>query len=287
MNPVKKLLNIKNVNILFLLKTGIGSAAAILIANRLGLAYSASAGIITLLTIQSTKKETIFIAIKRILAFLVAVTIASIVFRNFGYGSIAFGGFVFLFVASCNILGLEDGIAMNAVLTTHFLIEQRMDMAFLINEVSILLIGMSIGVGLNLIMPKNKDKILKKQKQLEEQIKGTLRGIACILKEKEIHCMSKGDTLGFQELDKLLESLLKEAYEHAGNRLLTDTKYLLSYLEMRKLQIVVLKNIVENIQQVHEIVTEAHVISDYIERISEFFHERNDVKGLLKELEAL
>lgn len=287
MSPVKKLLNIKNINIIFFLKTGIGSAAAILIANRLGLAYSASAGIITLLTIQTTKKETIFIAIKRILAFVVAVTIASIVFRNFGYTSIVFGGFVFLFVASCNILGLEDGIAMNAVLTTHFLIEQRMDMDFLINEVSILLIGMSIGVGLNLIMPKNKDKILKKQKQLEEQMKGTLRGIACILKEKEIRCMSKAYTLGFQELDELLDSLLKEAYEHADNRLLTDTKYLLSYLEMRKLQIAVLKNIVENIQQIHETVPEAHVISEYIEIISEFFHERNDVKDLLEELEQL
>lgn len=276
-----------NINILFLLKTGVGSAVAILLANRLGLAYSASAGIITLLTIQNTKKETIFIAFRRIMAFIVAVIIAYMVFSSFGYTSIAFGGFVFLFVASCNILGLQDGIAMNAVLTTHFLIEKKMDMPFLMNEVSILLIGMSIGIVINLIMPKNKAKIVKKQRQLEEQIQTALRDMACILKEKESHCMIEEDSLDFYKLDGFLEDLLKEAYEDADNRLLADTKYLLSYLEMRKLQIAVLKNIMGDINQIHAIVPQAYMISEYMERISESFHELNDVKELLEELEVL
>ena len=287
MNPIKKVTHIKNINILFLFKTGIGSAVAILLANRLGLAYSASAGIITLLTIQNTKKETIFIAFRRILAFLVAVTIAYVVFSSAGYTSIAFGGFVFLFVASCNILGLEDGIAMNAVLTTHFLIEKKMDMPFLINEVSILLIGMSIGIGLNLIMPRNKGKMVEKQKQLEEQMKIFLRDMACILKEKEVHCINEEESLNFHQLDDFLESLLKGAYEDAGNRLLTDTKYLLSYLEMRKLQMAVLRNIMENIQKIHVVVPQAYRISEYMERVSDSFHESNDVKTLLEELESL
>lgn len=287
MKPINKVTHIKNINLLFLFKTGVGSALAILLANKLGLTYSASAGIITLLTIQNTKKETIFIAFRRIIAFVVAVIIAYLAFSSFGYTSIAFGGFVFLFVASCHMLGLEDGISMNAVLTTHFLIEKRMDIPFLINEVSILLIGMSIGIGLNLIMPKNKGKMLRKQKQLEEQMKTALKDMACILKEKEIDCISQEGCLNFNELDEFLESLLKEVYEDAGNRLLTDTKYLLSYLEMRKLQITVLKNIMAHIKQIHSVVSQAYMISEYMERVSDSFHELNDVKALLHELEAL
>lgn len=280
-------MKIRKINLLFLLKTGVGSATAILLANKLGLAYSASAGIITLLTIQNTKKETIFIALRRILAFLIAVIVSYIIFSSIGYTSIAFGGFVFVFVAICNMLGLEDGISMNAVLTTHFLIEQRMDMAFLFNEVSILLIGMGIGIMINLIMPRNITQILEEQKELEGMMRNILKEMADTLKGKDI--LQKDKTMGpkFEKLDAHLDKLLKKAYNDANNRLLSDTKYLISYLEMRKLQIAVLKDIMKNINQVYEILPEARVISKYMTKISEDFHEKNDVIELLVELESL
>lgn len=277
MELIKK---IKKINLLFLLKTGVGSAIAILIADRLGLVYSASAGIITLLTIQNTKKETIIIALKRIVAFLVAVIIAYTMFGVFGYTSIAFGGFVFVFVAVCNIFGLQDGISMNAVLTTHFLIEQNMNISFLINEISILVIGMSIGITLNLIMPRNKDKLEKEQKILEEHIRSTLREMSNIIKGQEVY-------IDFNKLDKRLENLLKKAYEDAGNRFLSDTKYLISYLEMRKTQVSVLKNIQDDINKINKILPQSHLVAEYMEKVGDCFHELNDVKKLLTELESL
>lgn len=278
---------IKQINILFFFKTGIGSAIAILIANKLGLAYSASAGIITLLTIQNTKKETIFVALRRILAFLVAVGIAYVIFSIVGYTSIAFGGFVFVFVALCNILGLQDGISMNAVLTTHFLIEQKMDIPFLINETSLLIIGMGIGIIINLFMPRNKHKILEEKKRLEGQIKNTLRGIADIIKGKQAYPINEYRSVNFSLLDQTLKDLLTKAYEDAGNRFLTDTQYLISYLEMRKLQIGVLKNIMDNVDQIHEIVPQAYMISEYIDQVAEGFHEFNDVSDLIERLKEL
>ena len=47
-------------------KTGIGAVIAMIIAKELGLSYWVSAGIITILSIQSTKRESLKIAIKRI-----------------------------------------------------------------------------------------------------------------------------------------------------------------------------------------------------------------------------
>ena len=87
---MKKHLKIKNINLLFLIKAGIGSAIAIIVAQSLGLLYSPSAGIITLLTLQNTKKETIVIAVKRILSFILATVIAFLSFETMGYHSIAF-----------------------------------------------------------------------------------------------------------------------------------------------------------------------------------------------------
>jgi uncharacterized membrane protein YgaE (UPF0421/DUF939 family) len=271
---------IKNINLLFLLKTGIGSAAAIILAQELGFAYSPSAGIITLLTIQNTKKETIQIAFRRFLAFLLAVTITYLIFHSFGFSSIAFGGIVFLFTALCILLGLKDGISMNAVLMTHFLIERRMNLGLIVNEVGLLLIGMGIGIVLNLIMPKYREKIKKEQIMLEEEFKKTLRGMSVCLRKKD-------SDMNFTELDNLLESLMKKAYEDAGNTLLSNTKYLISYLEMRKLQAGVLKDIIEHNRDLPVILRHSLPIAGFMEHIADNFHELNNVEGLLSELKEL
>jgi uncharacterized membrane protein YgaE (UPF0421/DUF939 family) len=380
MNYFRKL---KQVNLLFLLKTGIGSAIAIILAEGLGFAYSPSAGIITLLTIQNTKRETIFIALRRMEAFILAVILSFLTFQSIGYTAIAFGAFVFIFVALCILLGLKDGISMNAVLMTHFLIEKKMDIPLIINEIALLLIGMGLGILLNLIMPRYREKIRKEQIDLEELMKLTLQGLGIMLKEKdscllqgesiyqereitpqeggiiqqreiiaskdvkmqvrevkplekvltlheieitahemeiqpqvsklspqekrkapqerELVCLSRTETnarimnlsdktyedVDFTELETFLEELLKKAYEDAGNTLLSNTKYLVSYLEMRKLQIGVLKDIKDNIKQIPVLLRQTYPIAEFLEHTASSFHELNNAKGLLNELKEL
>ncbi len=357
---------LNKVNILFLLKTGIGSAIAIILAQSLGLAYSPSAGIITLLTIQNTKKETIYIALRRFTAFIIAVSITYVMFRIFGYSAFTFGGIIFLFAGVCSLLGLKDGLSMNAVLMTHFLIEKTMDISFILNEVGLLVIGMVIGIMLNLIMPRYRELIRRDQILLEEEIKATLRELSHMLQEKD-SCLIQNQNIGkrimdtdlldyspniftqdnmkdstnnitkdklndrvefiteeiakvklkdklkndfkdklkdrektehlaqdeqasppnFIKLEHMLDNLLKKAYEDAGNTLQSNTKYLVSYLEMRKLQIEVLKNVAENIKHIPVILRQTYPIAEFLENIAESFHELNNVKGLLKELEEL
>ncbi len=316
MDRIKK---ISKVNPLFLFKTGFGSAIAILLADSLGFLYSPSAGIITLLTIQSTKKETITIAIRRLIAFLLGSLITYVIFQIFGYSPIAFGAFVFSFVAICFLSGLKDGIAMNAVLMTHFLIEKRMDIPLLLNELGLLTIGMGIGIILNLIMPSIMKKIRKDQLHLEEEIKKTLRKMSLLLKEKESCLLQEVDIserrlmkaeyspvyekdkqkdtadketyvrefIDFNSLEAMVETLLKAAYEEAGNTLLSDTRYLVSYLEMRKLQLDVLKDITVNIVSIPVIIRQTFPIADFIDSVATSFHELNNVEGLLIQLEKL
>lgn len=286
---MKTINRLKKLDFLLLLKTGIGSAAAIFLANRFNLLYSASAGIITLLTIQNTKIETISITVKRIISFFIAVAIAFIIFTRFGYTSAAFGGFIFVFAAISNFLGLQDGISMNAVLITHFLIEKRIDAPFILNEILLLMIGMGIGVLLNLIMPKNMEKIKKEQRIIEERMRNILKCMSNVLKGNKncLICNEDKDGIDLKTLNGLLDRSIEKAYEEAGNTLLTETKYQISYLEMRKLQMVVLKDMSKNIEEIHDILPQSIEISKYIEKVSEEFHELNNVKVLITELEEL
>ena len=70
----------KKINFIKVLKIAIGTGIAIIIAEFLGLKYVSSAGIITLLSIQDTKKSTIRIALKRIAGFVVSMFIAFVAF---------------------------------------------------------------------------------------------------------------------------------------------------------------------------------------------------------------
>ncbi len=290
----------KHISLLFLMKVSIGTAAAILIANQFGLLYSPSAGIITLLTIQNTKKETLILALKRVVAFAMAVVICFLLFQMIGYTAVAFGGFVFLFVALCLVFGLKDAIAMNAVLMTHFLIERRMDVPLILNELALLCVGMLLGIILNLIMPSKRIAIRKSQLLLEEDMKGALKTLSKMLRSKEMCLIQEGNAdyswqepeellheVDFQTLERKLEGLLQSAYEEAGNTLLNDTKYLISYLEMRKLQLDVLTDIKSKIEEIAVLLKQTYPIADFIDCIAQSFHELNNTKGLLLDLEKL
>ena len=187
---------------------------------------------------------------------------------------------------------------MNAVLMTHFLIEKHMGLPLILNEFGILAVGMIIGILLNMIMPSNKKNIRKEQLLLEEEIKKTLHSMANKLRDKEAYLIQPDNEMltranmtekqvDFDKLSAELEQLLKSAYAHADNTLLSDTRYLVSYLEMRKLQIEVLKSIRKDIESIPVILKQTFPIANFIQSIAGSFHELNNAEGLLKELDLL
>ena len=64
----------QRINWLKIAKTAVGAAIAAAIAYGLGLNYAVSAGIICLLTVCDTRKETVMVTLKRLMAFA-AVTL--------------------------------------------------------------------------------------------------------------------------------------------------------------------------------------------------------------------
>lgn len=266
-----------------MIRIGIGSALAILAANSMGLLFSTSAGIITLLTIQDTKKETLMIAFRRILAFFAALLVAALSFGILDYTPMAFGFFLLIFVTLCSILKLQDGIAMNAVLTTHFFMQKEIGLELIINELMLLIIGAGIGIILNLFKRGKQSEIIKEQKKIEEEMKALL----IRLSEDLLQGYKEYDKAYFYQLNLQVENSIKKAYASTNNTLLTDTKYYIHYLEMRKSQIRVLKRIYKNMIRLNSIPRQANPISEFIAYISKSFHECNDAGELLSKLEDL
>ena len=72
------------------LKVSIAVAVAIAIANILQLEYAISAGIVAVLSIRPTKRETINVAVGRLVAFVIALIIARITYGIFGFTQLGF-----------------------------------------------------------------------------------------------------------------------------------------------------------------------------------------------------
>ncbi|HKM04372.1 MAG TPA: aromatic acid exporter family protein [Lachnospiraceae bacterium] len=267
-----------------LLKIAIGSAIAILLADYIGLQNSTAAGIITLLTIQDTKKETIKITFQRILVFVIATALAFLLFNLIGYHAITFGIFLLVFVGCCYFFHLTDSIAMNAVLTTHYLVAKNMGQPLIINELLLLVVGAGIGTLLNLYMPNDLKKIRNIQSSLETDLRNILEEIASLL-NSDIKVDSS--TFPFSIIDKHIETGLAYAYSNMNNRFIQETWYFISYMEMRKQQCQVLRNIYEKIASLKFSPYQAKEISYFVQHIALSLHETNNAEDLLEEGQSL
>jgi uncharacterized membrane protein YgaE (UPF0421/DUF939 family) len=273
------------INFIKIIKIAAGSSIAILLADLLGLNYSASAGIITLLSIQDTKKETLFVAGKRLLAFLLALLTAYALFTSLGYYTVTFGIFLLVFISLSYIFRLQEGIAMCSVLITHFLIEKNMEPGLIFNESKLMLLGILIGILLNLYMPGNVKAVKADMRLIEEDIRAVLAKLYKSMTHKRQEESEQSEELN--DIDIHLKEALSRAYDNMNNTLLSDTRYYLQYFMMRRSQFTILSHITEQVSLLTAVPIQAEVVALFMDKIREQFHEYNNAARLLEELKQI
>lgn len=266
------------------IKLIIGAFLACVIADLLGLQYYAATGIITLLTIQDTRKETFVITLKRIVIFVIMTVLSAIVFPITGFCLIGFGTILIPYLFLCLWLKMPEAIAPIAVLCTHYMGSESCSWDMIQNEFLILVIGAGIGILCNAFMPDNRKKLLKFQKQTDEKIIGILHRMSINLLKED-----KSEYTGscFAELEEVLGSLKKEAMTYMANHVTDPDDYFLQYMNMRMRQCGRLRELYGSIMRIRLVVEEARPISQFLEKIANEFSEENDVESLLLELEQL
>lgn len=264
-------------------KIAIGAAISIIIANLLQLSFGTAAGIITLLSVQNTKKETLVVAGRRILAFILAMILAWITFSILGYSAGSFGAFLFVFVLLCELFGLQEGIPINSVLTTHFLTFQVMGVNEILNEFLLLIIGISVGALTNVYIPRNVKEIKRSQRYIEERLRQILEELSVQLCDPD----KRGEIIKIQELHLYIQHSVRLAYENHNNTFLADTQYFIEYMELRLTQLTVIERIYSLIQRLDYHTPQATAMAAYLMKISMYLHETNDGTKLLKEFEEL
>ncbi len=153
-----KRINLKQVNWMKALKIAGGGVAAILLAEALGLQNAASAGIITLLTVQNTRRETVMSSVRRFAGFGIMTLLSLPIYHFCGTAPWSFGIVLLLLLLLCYAFRMDDATPINAVMATHYMFAGGVSIGMVGNEILLLVIGSGIGVCLNWFMPRNLKK---------------------------------------------------------------------------------------------------------------------------------
>ncbi len=261
-----------------IMKYAIGGTIAILLAYALHLNHPIAAGIIVILSIQNTKKATMNIAWKRIIAYAVACLVAYLVFFALSYRILAFGLFLLFFSTFCIVFEYQDALVMNVVLISHFYLSQSMSWELFINESLLLVIGAGIGILLNLYIPSNVKLIRKAQKQIEDCLKEVLVELAHVISEEEYE---RGVISCMNHLETEISEGMEESYINMNNTLLTENRYFVEYMEMRNSQFYVLREIYEKALSITVVTEQSQDIADFLLDIAKSLSEWNNTRELL------
>ena len=131
------------------LKIAVGSSLAIFVAYVLNLQNATAAGIITLITIVTSRHETVQLSYQRVMTFFLSVALACVIFQAIPWAWVDYGIYIFAMAVICQLLNWDSTISLNAVIGTHFLVSQDFSLVFILNEFSLVLIGIIFAILLN------------------------------------------------------------------------------------------------------------------------------------------
>ena len=266
------------------IKIVLAAIAAILIAQVLKLEFAVSAGIVAILTIQPTKRETISTALGRLYAFAAAMVIAFVSFQMLGFTVPAFFVYLTIFILLCQIFKWYNAMAMNSVLISHFITLGAMNVATISNEVLIFVIGVGMGVLANLHLHKRTDYMEHLTKAADEQIVKILSRMSERVLNKDITDYN-GDC--FKELERRIDEAKHVAGENFNNQLDDTDTFDMEYIAMREKQCVVLYEMYKNVRSLNTSPITAGKIASFLQNIATVFEKGNDCRELLNQLAEL
>ncbi len=265
------------------IKITIASIISILVAYALKLDFAVAAGIVTILSIQPTKKETIKTAVARFLAFVCALGIAWVCFAILGVTIQAFFVYLFFFIGLCLVFKWNNAMAMNSVLISHFLTLGNMNLDSVVNEVLIFVVGVSAGIFANSHLSKDTFKIEELKDATDNQIKKILSRMSERIMTKDL---SDYNGTCFEELSEILHKAQAMANLNYNNELKGDS-FDREYLKMREHQCEVLFEMYKNVKMLNTSPAQAKTISEFFMQISKEYHKDNTVESLLRDFRKI
>ena len=267
-------------------KIAVGSSAAILLADLFKLDHSASAGIVTLLTLMTTKWETLRLSALRLISFVITMIIGAAVFYLISIDWLSYGIFIFFLIFITYALGWISTISVNAVIGTHLLLDGHFGTADVFNEFMLVVIGIVIALVLNMFHDyrHKKKSIIANMRTIEEKMQKIMRELADFLVNDSTEL---GKQAEFEALDRELEAFIAESIDYQDNTFHSHPAYYIDYFRMRQSQCHIIFNLHDELERIKTLPARAGQISEYMYYVADNIVEFADPIPQLERAEEL
>lgn len=265
------------------LKTAVGTTIAIALANYFGLDYYVSAGILTILCIQQTRKKSLHAVYTRAVASLVGMLFAFIFFELLGYHPIVLGVMLIVFIPTIVSLKVSAGFVSSAVIILHLFDAQHFTLALLQNELSLMAIGYGTGLIVNMYMGDITSTLEKYRIKIERLYTEIFTEVALYLRTGE----SLWDGHQLIEAEQLLNEAKSLAFKDVENHLTRHSNSYYHYFDMREEQLEIIDRILPKVTTLPVVVQEATLVANFLDELAKHVHSGNTASLFREHLEAV
>lgn len=265
-------------------KMAISATIAIFIAQGFKLEFAVTAGVIAILSIQNTKREALIIGARRIISATIAVILSYLLYVLLGNNPLVFGIVLLIFIPIAKKLKIEEGIAVGAVLSTHLLVNNNIDLGWIVNEEAITFIGIGVASLFNLYMPSLDDKFNENKETIEKLYRDIISDMAKSLVTKAIPVNEKKR---LEKVESLVEDTRSLAYKINNNNLFKKNLYFVDYIEMRSKQLETIKRMMSHFSRFSITYDQTLIMSKFTENIANNIYADNDCVELICKLNNL
>lgn len=265
------------------IKTALGAASSIMIAQAFGLSSFTSAGILTILCIQVTKKKSVRASWERFLACIVAMIFSIVIFEGIAFHPTVIGLLLLLFIPTAVMLGASDGIVSSTVIILHLYAAGHITKSLLLNELGIIIIGIGVALLMNLYMPSLENRLIDYQRKIEENFKAIFEEIILYLKNNK----TDWDGHEIPETATLIDEAKTLAFREVENHFLRNENVYYHYFKMREKQFEIIERVLPLVSSITLTVEQGEMIAEFIEELSNNIHPGNTAEIFIEKLEKM
>lgn len=267
------------------IKTALGATLAIVLAQLLHLDNFPAAGIITILCIQVTKKQSLKASKSRFLACLIAMAYSTLVFELIAFHPLTIGLILLLFIPTAVYFKVQDGIVTSSVIILHLYSFGEITLHSIINETILIAIGIGVALVMNLYMPSVDRHLLGYQEKIEANFTKILLEIVKYIRDNDYNWNGKELT----ETSKWLAEAKSLAFKQVQNHYLREEDYYYRYFNMREKQFEIIVRLLPLVTNIPSIVKQSGMLAGFIQELAENVHPQNTAiiyLDKLKEMES-
>ena len=265
------------------LKTAVGVALAVAIGYYLELDFYGSAAILTILCIQTTKKKSVHAVYTRVVASLIVMLLAYILFEWISYNPVMLGLLIVLLVPMLVTLKVAAGFVSSAVILMHIYTVQHFTLSLFVNELAIMAIGYGVALAVNMNMPDNTKKMDRYRQEVEEDYRIIFSEIVKYLRNGD----ASWDGVELIHAANTLNKAKALAYLEVENHLTRKENLYYTYFDMREKQLEIIERVLPKVTTLPVIVQQSDLVADFIQDLGEHVHSGNTASTYRQKLDVV